>query len=49
MLGSTEIVAFVPTTDSQKARFFKGILGLRFVKDDGFAPSEKRRKTSRLI
>jgi catechol 2,3-dioxygenase-like lactoylglutathione lyase family enzyme len=38
MLGSTNIVAFVPIKDSQKARaFYEGILGLRFVKDDGFA------------
>ena len=38
MLGSTNIVAFVPTKDPVKARaFYEGILGLRFVKDDGFA------------
>jgi catechol 2,3-dioxygenase-like lactoylglutathione lyase family enzyme len=38
MLGSTNIVAFVPITDSDKARaFYEGVLGLRFVKDDGFA------------
>jgi catechol 2,3-dioxygenase-like lactoylglutathione lyase family enzyme len=38
MLGSTNIVAFVPTKDSGKARaFYEGVLGLRFVKDDGFA------------
>ncbi|MFZ0939201.1 MAG: VOC family protein [Candidatus Sulfotelmatobacter sp.] len=38
MLGSTNIVAFVPTNDAAKARaFYEGILGLRFVKDDGFA------------
>jgi catechol 2,3-dioxygenase-like lactoylglutathione lyase family enzyme len=38
MLGSTEIVAFAPTKDSHKARaFYEGVLGLRFVKDDGFA------------
>jgi catechol 2,3-dioxygenase-like lactoylglutathione lyase family enzyme len=38
MLGSTSIVAFVPTKDSEKARaFYEGVLGLRFVKDDGFA------------
>lgn len=38
MLGSTDIVAFVPTRDSEKARaFYEGVLGLRFVKDDGFA------------
>jgi catechol 2,3-dioxygenase-like lactoylglutathione lyase family enzyme len=38
MLGSTNIVAFVPITDTAKARaFYEGVLGLRFVKDDGFA------------
>jgi catechol 2,3-dioxygenase-like lactoylglutathione lyase family enzyme len=38
MLGSANIVAFVPTKDSGKARdFYEGVLGLRFVKDDGFA------------
>jgi catechol 2,3-dioxygenase-like lactoylglutathione lyase family enzyme len=38
MLGSTNIVAFVPTRDAAKARaFYEGVLGLRFVKDDGFA------------
>jgi catechol 2,3-dioxygenase-like lactoylglutathione lyase family enzyme len=38
MLGSTNIVAFVPTKDSEKARtFYEGVLGLRFIKDDGFA------------
>lgn len=38
MLGSTNIVAFVPTKDPTKARaFYEGVLGLRFVKDDGFA------------
>jgi catechol 2,3-dioxygenase-like lactoylglutathione lyase family enzyme len=38
MLGSTNIVAFVPTRDSKKARaFYEGVLGLRFVNDDGFA------------
>ena len=38
MLGSTNIIAFVPTRDAEKARaFYEGILGLRFVKDDGFA------------
>ncbi len=38
MLGSTNIVAFVPTRDAEKARsFYEGVLGLRFVKDDGFA------------
>jgi len=38
MLGSTKIVAFVPTRDAEKARtFYEGVLGLRFVSDDGFA------------
>ena len=38
MLGSKNIVAFVPTKDAAKARaFYEGVLGLRFVKDDGFA------------
>ena len=38
MLGSTDIMAFVPTKDSGKARcFYEGVLGLRFVSDDGFA------------
>lgn len=38
MLGSTNIAAFVPTQDAEKARaFYVGVLGLRFVKDDGFA------------
>ena len=38
MLGSTNIVAFVPTKDSEEARaFYEGVVGLRFVKDDGFA------------
>jgi len=38
VLGSTNIIAFVPTRDSEKARaFYEGVLGLRFVKDDGFA------------
>jgi catechol 2,3-dioxygenase-like lactoylglutathione lyase family enzyme len=38
MLGTTNIVAFVPTRDSAKARaFYEGVLGLRFIKDDGFA------------
>ena len=38
MLGTTDIIAFVPTNDSAKARaFYEGTLGLRFVSDDGFA------------
>lgn len=38
MLGSNNIVAFVPTRDAAKARaFYECLLGLRFVNDDGFA------------
>jgi catechol 2,3-dioxygenase-like lactoylglutathione lyase family enzyme len=38
MLGSNKIIAFVPTRDPVKARaFYEGVLGLRFVNDDGFA------------
>ena len=38
MLGSTNIIAMVPIKDSDKAlAFYQGVLGLRFVKDDGFA------------
>ncbi len=38
MLESMKLVAFVPTRDSDKARaFYEGALGLRFIKDDGFA------------
>lgn len=38
MLGSTKIVAFVPTRDAKKAKsFYEGLLGLRFVSEDRFA------------
>ena len=38
MLGNTPIVAFIPTTDFDKSRaFYEGVLGLRFVDNDGFA------------
>ena len=38
VLGTTNIVAFVPTRDADKSRaFYEGLLGLRFIKDDGFA------------
>lgn len=38
MLGCAEIVAFVATTNFDKARFFyEGVLGLKFVNNDGFA------------
>jgi catechol 2,3-dioxygenase-like lactoylglutathione lyase family enzyme len=38
MLGAHDIIAFVPTTNSQLAReFYEQKLGLKFVSDDGFA------------
>jgi len=38
MLGTTNIIAFVPTTDAARSRaFYEGVLELRFVNDDGFA------------
>jgi catechol 2,3-dioxygenase-like lactoylglutathione lyase family enzyme len=38
MLGAVDIIAFVPTRNAEKSRaFYEGVLGLRFVKDDGFA------------
>jgi len=38
MLNEKKIVAFLPTTDFDKARaFYEGTLGLRFVHNDGFA------------
>lgn len=38
MLGTTDIVAFVPISDGERSRtFYEGVLGLKFVKDDGFA------------
>src|ERR1700693_2598383 len=38
MLGSSSIVAFVPSTGPKKTRaFYEGILGLAFVSDDQFA------------
>ncbi len=38
MLGSRKIVAFIPTSNADKARsFYEGILGLRFVADEHFA------------
>jgi catechol 2,3-dioxygenase-like lactoylglutathione lyase family enzyme len=37
MLGSTNIIAFVATKDAEKAKaFYVDVLGLRFIKDDGF-------------
>jgi catechol 2,3-dioxygenase-like lactoylglutathione lyase family enzyme len=38
MLGTMNLIAFVPTTDYDVARsFYEGKLGLRFVTSDGFA------------
>ncbi len=38
MLGTTDIIAVVPVVDYDKSRaFYEGILGLTFVKHDGFA------------
>lgn len=38
MLGSTDIIGFVPISEKEKAQaFYEGLLGLRLVKDDGFA------------
>jgi catechol 2,3-dioxygenase-like lactoylglutathione lyase family enzyme len=38
MLGSSSVVAFVPSRDPTKARaFYEGVLGLRFVSEDPFA------------
>ena len=38
MLNDKKIVAFLPTTDFDKARaFYEDVLGLRFVHNDGFA------------
>ncbi len=38
MLGSTNIVACIPIKDVDKARgFYEGVLGLKFIKDDGYA------------
>lgn len=38
MLGSNDIVAFLTVSDGDRARaFYEGLLGLKFVKDDGFA------------
>jgi catechol 2,3-dioxygenase-like lactoylglutathione lyase family enzyme len=38
MLGSMDIIAFVPTRNREKAReFFEKTLGLRLVSDDQFA------------
>lgn len=38
MLASSDIIAFVPSKDSAKARaFYEGVLASRFISDDGFA------------
>ena len=38
MLGTANVIAFIPTTDYEAARsFYEGVLGLRFVRNDGFA------------
>lgn len=38
MLSTAKIIAFVATTDFDRARsFYEGVLGLKFVKNDGFA------------
>lgn len=38
MLNSAKLVAFVPTSDFDKARaFYEGVLGLKFLSNDGFA------------
>jgi catechol 2,3-dioxygenase-like lactoylglutathione lyase family enzyme len=38
MLDTARIIGFVPTTDPERSRaFYQGTLGLKFVKDDGFA------------
>ena len=38
MLQKNDIVAFVPTNDAKKSKaFYKDVLGLKFVSDDGFA------------
>ncbi len=37
-LGSSKIVAFVATTNAEQTKaFYRDVLGLRFVADDGFA------------
>jgi catechol 2,3-dioxygenase-like lactoylglutathione lyase family enzyme len=37
MLGKNNIIAFVPTNNPAKSKaFYKGVLGLKFISDDGF-------------
>ncbi len=38
MLGTMNIIGFIPTTDAANARaFYQEVLGLRFINDDDFA------------
>lgn len=38
MLASADVIAFVPTTDLDRARgFYEGVLGLPVTEDDGLA------------
>lgn len=38
MLEKNDIIAFVPTNNPTKAKaFYEGVLGLKFISDDGFA------------
>lgn len=38
LIESAKLAAFVAVTDYDKTRaFYEGVLGLRFIKDDGFA------------
>ena len=38
MLGSSDLIAFVPTVQPEKSRaFYEGVLGLRFVSSDEYA------------
>ena len=38
MLGNASLVAFIATTEADRARsFYEGIFGLGFIPDDGFA------------
>jgi catechol 2,3-dioxygenase-like lactoylglutathione lyase family enzyme len=38
MLSICELIGIVPTADPAKAKlFYEGVLGLRFIEDDGFA------------
>jgi catechol 2,3-dioxygenase-like lactoylglutathione lyase family enzyme len=38
MLSGCELIGIVPTTDAVRAKeFYCGVLGLKFIEDDGFA------------